>query len=227
MTAVTFIPEPPVTEDDGEDVIMETFEVTELDRRFFIHQKLARVGNDLVKHLKGGTMRGYDVFTRRRKLRQAVKRVLTDVTVREWLAEEIQDLGYDGMAAIAAAGGFNPEILSALYNGKDAKNSIVMALRRLASEFSILYSPMVDFTPSNMESWIHNKISPDKMAKILESDETAHDLWLLTKWAAMGRNWLWNEINGDRPAIVMVEIHAGAMAQVAEVHTHLRQAVAV
>lgn len=223
LTALNANPDP-ITE-DGEDVITE-IETSELDRRFYIHQKLTRVGNDLVKHLKSGTMRGYDVFTRRRKLRQAVVRVIRDINTREWLAKEIRDLGYDGIAAIAVAGGFNPEILSALYNGKDVSNQIVMALRRLASAFGILYSPMLDFTPEHMVEWIRN-INPNTIVKILENDDTRHDLWLLAKWAAYGNNWLWIEISEGRPVAIQVEIHAGAMAQVAEVHTHLRQAVAV
>ena len=207
------------------DVITEFTENDEIERRFFIHQKFSRVGNGLVKHLVGGTFRGYDVFSRRRKLRKAVQRTIRNPLVRELLVQEIQDLGYPGMAAIAAAGGYNAEILSALYSGnKDVSNKVVLALRRLASTFGLLYSPMIDFTPSNIEQWVR-QISPDTIVKIVMNNETAHDLWLLCKWAAEGRSWLWNQITcGDLPVAIAVEIHAGTMQ---EVLPHRRQLVAV
>ncbi len=216
----------PVMEDE-ENVITEFTENDELERRFYIHQKLSKVGNDLVKHLVGGTFRGYDVFSRRRKLREAVQRTIRNPLVRELIVQEIQDLGYPGMAAIAAAGGYNAEILSALYSGnKDVSNKVVLALRRLATGFGLLYSPMLDFTPVNVEAWIRG-IAPETIVKIVMDDDTAHDLWLLCKWAAEGRSWLWNQITfGNLLIAVQVEIHAGNMKPV-EVLPHHHQLVAV
>ena len=221
-----FTPANSVTE-DREDVITETtMEANELDRRFFVHQKLSKVGNDLVKRLENGTFRGYDVFTRRRKLRGAVQRTVRNPLVRELLIDEIADLRYEGMAAIAAASGFNPEILSALYNGKDASNQAIMALRRLASEFGLLYSPMLNFTPVNVEQWIR-AIEAGTIVKIVMNDNSAHDLWLLTKWAARGHNWLWTQITSSNLMVaVQVEIHTGGMKPV-EVIEHHRQPIAV
>lgn len=207
MTVLSTTFTPGFVMDGEEDVIKENFE-GELDRRFFVHEQLQKVSDDLAERLRKnqGTFAGLNTFERRRRLRQAVRRVIADITVRERLGTEIDELGYPAMAAIAAAGGYNPEIITVLYGRKDVTNQVIVALRRLATEFGLLYSPMIDFTPSNVEMWIR-ELDEVLVNTLLAFDDSSHDLWLLTKWAAKGRNWLWNKINDERPTFAKIEIH--------------------